>query len=310
MPDRVTGMQVFVRVVAQGSFAAAARTLSLSQTMVTRHISSLEDRLGVTLFHRSTRRLSLTEAGQIYLDGCQRLLADLEGMEQEASAGRIEPRGRLRLNVPVSFAIRYVAPVLAEFSRRYPLVHVELGLDDRVVDLIAEGWDLTLRIRQMAASSLKTRKLAAIRFVVCAAPSYLAKCGTPRAIADLEQHACLSYTLSGVTGMNRWSFGTDGSRTVPVTGPLSASNGDVLREAAIAGQGIVYQPLFIVADALRAGQLVPLVLDAPLFAGLELHAVYAPAATVPPKIRAMIDYLLECYSPHPPWETGLPEGIV
>lgn len=173
MLDRVTSMQVFVRVVSQGSFAAAARTLSLSQTMLTRHIVALEERLGVTLFHRSTRRLSLTEAGENYLLGCRRVLGDLDEMEHEVAAGGREPRGRLRLNAPVSFAIRYLGPVLPEFSRRYPKVSVELGLDDGLVDLIAQGWDLALRIRRMEASSLKARRLARIRFVVCAAPSYL-----------------------------------------------------------------------------------------------------------------------------------------
>ncbi|MBB2202588.1 LysR family transcriptional regulator [Gluconacetobacter tumulisoli] len=302
MLDRITSMQVFVRVVAQGSFAGAARTLSLSQTMVTKHVAALEARLGVPLLHRSTRRLSLTDAGRLFLDGCQRLLSELEEMEHGVAAERHEPRGRLRLNAPVSFAIRHVAPLLPEFSRRYPLVSVELGLNDRTVDLIEEGWDLTLRIRKMTPSSLRIRRLAPIRFVVCAAPSYLARHGTPRTIAELEHHACLGYTLSETVGATRWSFGTKGDRTIPIRGPLSANNGDVLREAAVAGQGIIYQPTFIVADELRSGKLLALSLDAPMMEGPELHAVYAPAATVPLKVRAMIDHLVECYGPIPPWD--------
>ncbi|GBQ31415.1 LysR family transcriptional regulator [Gluconacetobacter azotocaptans] len=305
MLDRITSMQVFVRVVAQGSFAGAARTLSLSQTMVTKHVAALEARLGVALFHRSTRRLSLTDAGRLFLDGCQRLLSELEDMEHEVAAERDEPRGRLRLNAPVSFAIRHVAPILGAFSRRYPLVSVELGVDDRAVDPVEEGWDLTLRIRKMTPSSLRSRRLAPIRFVVCAAPSYLARHGTPRTIAELAHHACLGYTLSDAVGPARWRFGAKGERAIAVRGPLCANNGDVLREAAVAGQGIIYQPSFIVADALRAGQLRALSLDAPLMDGPELHAVYPPAATVALKVRAMIDYLSECYGPLPPWDTGL-----
>lgn len=302
MLDRVTSMQVFVRVVSQGSFAAAARTLSLSQTMVTRHIVALEERLGVTLFQRSTRRLSLTEAGQRYLAGCQRVLGDLDEMEHEVAAEGREPRGRLRLNAPVSFAIRYLGPVLPEFSRRYPKVSVELGLDDGLVDLIAQGWDLTLRIRRMEASSLKARRLASICYVVCAAPSYLNRYGEPKTVAELEIHMCLGYTLSEAVGVGRWSFGRDGEVTVPVSGPLSANNGDVLTQAALAGMGIIYQPLFIVAEAVRRGDLKVLDLGMPLLEGPELQAVYAPGLTVPLKTRVMIDYLVECFGERPPWE--------
>lgn len=170
MLDRITSMQVFVKVVATGNFTAAGRALSLSQTMVTKHITALERQMGVTLFHRSTRKLSLTEAGRLFLEGCQKILADLDEVERTVTAQRREPQGRLRLNAPVSLAIRYVAPLLPEFNRRHPLVTVELGLNDRAVDLIEEGWDLTLRIKHMAPSSLRTRKLAPIRCVVCASP--------------------------------------------------------------------------------------------------------------------------------------------
>ncbi|GBQ93128.1 LysR family transcriptional regulator [Acetobacter nitrogenifigens DSM 23921 = NBRC 105050] len=314
MLDRVTGMQTFVRVVADGSFAAAARSLGMSQTMVTKHIAALETRLGVALFQRSTRRLSLTEAGRRFLDGCQRILPALDDVEQAVAVDAQEPRGTLRLNAPVSFAIRYVAPLLSGFSERYPLVTVDLGLDDRTVDLIEDGWDLALRIRRMAPSSLRARKLASIRMVVCAAPSYLARHGTPATVADLQRHACLGYTLSDAVGTTRWSFGDKGERTAPIRCPLVANNGDALREAAIVGQGIIYQPTFIVADALRSGALVTLAFDAPLLEASQLHAVYAPTPTVSLKVRAMIDYLAEQYGAEryggvPPWEEGLPPPL-
>ncbi|GBQ69423.1 LysR family transcriptional regulator [Ameyamaea chiangmaiensis NBRC 103196] len=302
MLDRVTSMQVFVRVTQLGSLAAAARSLGLSQTMVTKHVAALESRLGVVLFHRSTRRLSLTEAGRLYLERCQRVLSDLDEMEQEVALEGGEPRGTLRLNAPVSFAVRHLGPILPEFSRRYPLVSVELGLNDRLVDLIEEGWDLTLRIRRMVPSSLRARKLASIRMVVCAAPSYLDRHGTPATVAELEHHVCLGYTLSDAVGVGRWRFGPQGSRSVPVRGSLSANNGDVLCAAAIAGQGIIYQPLFLVADALRDGALRVLTLDEAPVEEAGLHAVYAPAAVVPLKVRAMIAFLLECYTPVAPWD--------
>ncbi|GAN63638.1 LysR family transcriptional regulator [Acetobacter indonesiensis NRIC 0313] len=306
MLDRITSMQVFVKVVATGSFTAAGRALCLSQTMVTKHITALETRLGVTLFHRSTRRLSLTEAGRLFLEGCQKILADLEDVEQTVTEQRREPRGRLRLNAPVSFAIRYVAPILPEFSRRYPLVTVELGLNDRAVDLIEEGWDLTLRIRHMAPSSLRSRKLASIRCVVCAAPAYLQQAGVPKTIEDLSHHQCLGYTLGEPGAPNRWHFGLKGERTVSVSGALCANNGDALREAAVAGQGLIYLPVFVVANELRSGLLQTVPLDAPLIEAPPLHAVYAQGQTTPLKVRAMIDYLAECYSPAAPWEQDLP----
>ncbi|MDE7547903.1 LysR substrate-binding domain-containing protein [Acetobacter fabarum] len=305
MLDRFTSMQVFVKVVQLGSFSAAARALALSPTMVTKHVTTLEDRLGVTLFRRSTRHLSLTEAGRLFLEGSQRILSDMEDMELAASAQRREARGHLRLNAPVSFAIRYVAPYLPGFNRLHPHVSVELGLNDRTVDLIDEGWDLTLRIRKMPSSTLRSRRLATIRMVVCAAPAYLDRAGTPTRVEDLSQHQCLGYTLSSTNSANRWSFGEKGEKTVPVSGPLSANNGDVLREAALAGEGIVYQPVFVVSEELRTGRLRALALDLPPVAGPDLHAVYAPGISVSLKIRAMIDYLSQCYAPIPPWEQAL-----
>ncbi|GBQ34106.1 LysR family transcriptional regulator [Acetobacter fabarum] len=305
MLDRFTSMQVFVKVVQLGSFSAAARALALSPTMVTKHVTTLEDRLGVTLFRRSTRHLSLTEAGRLFLEGSQRILADMEDMELTVSEQRHEARGHLRLNAPVSFAIRYVAPYLPEFNRLHPHVSVELGLNDRTVDLIDEGWDLTLRIRKMPSSTLRSRRLATIRMVVCAAPAYLERAGTPTRVEELSQHQCLGYTLSGTNSASRWSFGEKGEKTVPVSGPLSANNGDVLREAALAGEGIVYQPVFVVSEELRTGRLRALTLDLPPVPGPDLHAVYAPGISVSLKIRAMIDYLSQCYTPTPPWEQAL-----
>lgn len=305
MLDRFTSMQVFGKVVSAGSFSGAARVLGLSPTMVTKHIIALETRLGTPLFSRSTRRLSLTEAGRLFLEGSQKILADMEAVEQTVGDQQREPRGMLRVNAPVSFAIRYVAPYLPGFRQRYPQVTVELGLNDRPVDLIEEGWDLALRIRHMPSSALRSRKLAAIRMVVCGAPAYFEQAGTPRTVDELSQHQCLGYTLSDVNNATRWSFGQKGEKSVPVSGPLCANNGDVLREAAVAGAGIVYQPVFVVSHELQSGSLRALTLDYAPLVGPSLHAVYAPGISTPLKVRAMIDYLAECYGPVPPWEQDL-----
>ena len=258
MLDRLTGLEVFAKVAAAGSLSAAARALGMSQTMVTKHIAALESRLGVKLFHRTTRRLSITEAGRNYLESSERILAEIEAADAAVAADRVEPRGLLRLNAPVSFGTRQIAPLLAEFAQRHPRVTVELGLNDRLVDLAEEGWDLAIRIGNLSNSSLIARRIAPCRIAVCAAPSYLKAHGTPRTVASLADHNCLGYTLSqrhSGRSMGVWRTGDVG---VQVSGNLRANNGDALRAAAIAGQGIIHQPTFIVADDIRAGRLVAL----------------------------------------------------
>ena len=270
MLDRLTGLEVFARVAGAGSLSAAARALGMSQTMVTKHIAALESRLGVKLFHRTTRRLSITEAGRNYLESSARILAEIEAADAAVAADRVEPRGLLRLNAPVSFGARQIAPLLAEFAQRHPRVTVELGLNDRLVDLVEEGWDLAIRIGNLSNSSLIARRIAPCRIVVCAAPSYLKARGTPRTVASLADHNCLGYTLSQRTPVDRWVFGADVG--VQISGNLRANNGDALRAAAIAGQGIIHQPTFIVADDIREGRLVALALDQPT---VELGGIYA-----------------------------------
>jgi DNA-binding transcriptional LysR family regulator len=306
MLDRVTGLQVFARVAALGSLSAAARVLSMSQTMATKHMAALEDRLGSKLLHRTTRRIGLTEAGRAYLDAVERILADMDEADALATAATVEARGTLRLNVPVSFGIREIAPLLPELARRHPKLTVDLGLNDRQVDIIEEGWDLAVRIGTMKDSGLTARRLAPCSTVVCAAPLYLAEHGTPRTIADLEQHVCLGYTLSQSVGADRWWFGADGGRRVAVRGSLKANNGDALVAAAIAGQGIIYQPTFLVRREIAAGQLVPLALDVTTLDLAGVFAVYPAARRPPAKVRVTIDFLAEMFGPVAPWERRVP----
>jgi len=299
--DRLTGLEVFAKVAKSGSFSAAGRAMGLSQTMVTKHITALEARLGVKLFHRSTRRLSLTEAGRNYLDASARVLADLEAADSAVAADRFEPRGVLRLNAPVTFGEREIAPLLPEFARRHPRVTVDLGLNDRLVDLAEEGWDLAIRIGNLSDSSLIARRIAPCRTVVCAAPSYLKAHGAPRTVAELKEHNCLGYTLSRRNSADRWAFGARGDVTVQVAGNLRANNGDALRAAAVAGQGLIYQPTFIVADDIRAGRLNVLALDHPTF-DAGIHGVFLPEPYPAAKVRALIDYLAARFAPEPPWD--------
>jgi DNA-binding transcriptional LysR family regulator len=267
----------------------------------------MEERLGVKLVHRTTRRVTLTDTGRRYLDAAERIVAEFEEAETAASVDRLEPRGTLRVNVPVSFGAREIAPLLPEFARLYPSLIVDLGLNDRVVDLIEEGWDMAVRVGRVAESTMIVRKLAPCGAALCAAPAYLAQKGIPRSVTDLKDHNCLGYTLSQTLGSERWSFGADGAVTVPVTGKLRANNGDALVAAAVAGQGLIYQPTFLVSTEIRAGRLICLALDHP---AIELPGVFAlyPADPRPPaKVRAFIDFLAKRFGSVPPWHLSKPE---
>jgi DNA-binding transcriptional LysR family regulator len=192
--------------------------------------------------------------------------------------------------------------LLPEFACRHPHVTVELGLNDRLVDLAEEGWDLAIRIGNLTDSSLIARRIAPCRTVLCAAPSYLAARGTPRRVADLKEHNCLGYTLSQVNGAERWMFGLRGDVVVPVAGNLRANNGDALRAAAIAGQGLIYQPSFVVADDLKAATLVRIALDHATVEIGGIYGIYLPEPHPAAKVRAFIDFLIERFTPEPPWD--------
>ncbi|WP_193074537.1 LysR family transcriptional regulator [Pseudomonas sp. FME51] len=298
--DRVTSMRVFVRAASAGSLSAAARHLGMSPAMATKHVNALEARLGVKLFHRTTRRLSLTEAGSNYMEACQRILPEIDEAEAAATSQRVKATGLLRMNVPLSFGTRFIAPLISAFSQRHPEVKIELGLSDAQLDLIAGSWDLAIRIGRLADSPLQTRRLGDSCMLVCASPDYLDQRGVPRQIGDLAQHNCLSYTLSAMQDSQHWAFGNQGEFRVPINGDLLANNGDALLAAAVAGQGIIYQPHFIVGEALARGELVALELDKPVIELGGIHVLYPPDRRPPAKVRVMIDYLAEAFSHTPP----------
>lgn len=292
--DRFSEIRAFVCVAELGSFAAAAERLELSRAMVTKLVSSLEGRLGVRLMHRTTRRLSLTEAGETYLGQAGGLLAELDDLDARLSQGASSPVGRLRVSAPVSFGMRYLGRVVAGFHQQYPQIEVELNLNDRRVDLVEEGFDLGLRVSNLSDSSLVARRLARIRDLVVAAPSYLQRCGTPATPADLAEHQCLLYALT--TQPNLWDFtAPDGSSgRVKVKGMLRANNGDILTDAAIHGMGVILQPRFLVEQGLAEGTLVPLLSDYDWHC-LDLSAVYPARRHVPGKVRAFVDYLQQFF---------------
>ncbi|WP_208787080.1 LysR family transcriptional regulator [Yersinia canariae] len=296
-------MNVFTRAARVGSISAAARTLNLSASMATKHLDALEAKLGVRLFQRSTRKLSLTEAGQQYLQALNRLLPELEEVENRLASLRVEATGILRLNAPLSFGARYIAPLIGEFHRQHPDVIVELGLNDRVVDLIEEGWDLTIRTGPLADSRLVSRQLADCRMVICAAPSYWHRAGTPQVPADLCHHNCLGSMISSIAGIDEWRFGSKLNHKVAVSGALRANNGDALLAAAVAGLGVIYEPEFIVADALTRGELERVELGSePVLLG-GIHLVYSTRQAFPAKMRVMTTFLVDAFREHCPWDT-------
>lgn len=308
MLDRFQGLQILLKVVELGSISGAARALRMSPTMATKHIAALEERLGARLLHRTTRKVTPTEIGRTYLQAAERILADLQEADAAAAADKLVVRGLLRVNVPVSFGTIAIAPLLSDLAGRHPDLIVDLGLNDRLVDLVEEGWDLAIRIGRLEDSPMIARRLAPCGMAVCASPDYLARHGRPKQIAELGNHRCLGYTLSSRVGPNSWSFGSHGDIKVPVSGPLRAGNGDALVTAAIAGMGIVYQPTFIVAEAVADGRLEIVELDHPPFELAHIYAVYPPNQHLPAKVRVFIDFLIERLAGKPPWQRRIEEA--
>jgi DNA-binding transcriptional LysR family regulator len=282
-------MHTFAKVVELGAFAAAAARLELAPSAVTKQVAFLERKYGVRLLNRTTRKLSLTDAGRAFYERIRPLLAELEELELALQADIQRPSGKLRISAPFSFGILHLGPAVAEFMRLYPEVAVDLELSDRRVDLVEEGFDLALRIAPMGDSTLVARQLAEIKIIVCAAPSYLAEHGTPQHPDDLKQHSCLNYTYS--SSGNVWDFVKDGqTHLVSVEGSFRANNGDVIRTAALAGHGLIMQPDFIIGADLAAGRLVP-VLPEYNVPSIGLYAVYPHRRFLSAKVRSFVEHL-------------------
>jgi DNA-binding transcriptional LysR family regulator len=284
-------MRLFVQVMESGSFTAAADQLGLSKQYVSRRLMQLEGRLGTRLLNRSTRRLDVTPPGQSYYESAVRLLGEVEQVEQGIAGQNAEPRGKIRLSAPLSFAVAHLGCILPQFLQRYPQVSVELDLSDRPVDLLGEGYDVVLRIGVLEDSSLIARRIASIPRVYCCSPGYLAEHGEPQTPEDLAEHQCLPY---GHSRQVQWQFQNKGKPLIQaVSGRIRANNGEVLKDAAIAGLGITYLPLFIVGDALADGRLVS-VLDAYATEALQLSAVYPQHRQSSRAVQVLVEFLREC----------------
>ena len=300
--DRLAAMQTFVRVAEAGSFTAVADQLNVARSAVTRQIASLEAHLGVKLMARSTRRLSLTSAGATYLEQCRDILDRIAEAEGDLAGERQTLRGAIRTTVPLTFGLLHLTPLILEFSKAHPDIRIDLDFNDRRVNLIEEAMDLALRITDRLPETTVARRLTTCRSVALASPAYLKLHGEPKHPDELAQRACLAYSL---TSRSSWTFIIDGvPHAVEISGPITANNGNALQEAAIHGMGIVYQPTFIAADAIRRGELVPILKKFPAPV-LGMFAVFPGTRFVPQRVRAFVDFLAARFGPEPYWDQGL-----
>lgn len=286
----------FVRVAELGSYTRAAEALDISRTRVSRQVMALEEALGARLIQRTTRRLHLTEAGERYLVRAQGILQALDEAAAEVGQGTSDVRGRLRVNGPMSFGTRYLAPLVAQFMHSHPALEVRLDLNDRRVDLLEEGYDVAIRIGSLPDSSLVARRLTRCRLLFCASPAYLAAHGEPSSVKALAEHRCLRYR-SGQQSAD-WKIAT---QSLTVNGPLESNNGDVLTHAAEAGLGIAQQPSFLVTESIANGRLVPILTSEPAVR-LDVHALYPARRYLPAKVERFIDLLTEAWGDPPVWE--------
>lgn len=303
MKDRLNGMRVFAQVVEAKSFSAAADKLGMSKSLTSRHVSALERALSVKLLNRSTRRLSLTEAGAVFYEHCARIVQEAEVAEQRLARTQSEPAGLVRVTAVPAFAVRQVLPALTEFYRKYPKIQVKLSCSNRALDLGDEGFDLGIRVSFDPPANLVARKLAANRSVLCASPAYLKRHGMPRRVEDLRKHECVLFPALAPKGV--WTLRRDGRKySVPVTGVFETDEMDVVRAAVAAGFGIGILPLYVARDALQRGQLVPLLRQFQALPESAIYLVYLPNRTLSSRVRALIDFLAERFGPIPSWEVG------
>lgn len=299
--DKLISMKVFAHVTKSRSFAGAAKELGISRAMATKHVMHLENSLGVRLLNRTTRKISLTEAGAAYLERCQQILEDIEETELSVTQLHTEPQGLLRISTPPFFGTFHLAPTIAAYMEQYPKVKVDLVVLGGVVDVVAEGLDLAIRLGEQPDSSLIARRLASSPRVVCGAPAYFKKHGHPATPSELRHHNCL--VNWGFEPHDYWKFtDLDGEAiTVKVSGNLQANTADPLRLAAIHGLGLVLLPTYIVGQDLIKHRLEPVLQDFEL-PSMDIFAVYPHRRHLSAKVRTFLDFLSERLHPVPYWE--------
>lgn len=314
--DMFAAVKAFVAVVDEGGFAPAARQAGQAASSFTRHVDALEAALGTKLLNRSTRKITLTPAGEVYFPQAQRLLSALEEAQRSVLEGDGTPRGLLRISLPASFARLHVTPFLPRFMAEYPGIELDLQMSDAVIDLVGQRVDVAIRLGALESSSLIARRLAPHRRIVCASPTYLARQPVPSCPADLANHACLVFAFA--EGERRWRFVRDGEvEQIRVTGPLRANQAEALLEAALAGFGLVMLPTWLAGEAIAQGALQPVLTDwhadigrpgsggPPAAQEGGIHALYLPDRRASLKVRAFVDFLAARFGSPPYWERAL-----
>ncbi len=300
MIDHASEMAAFVRVVDSRGFSAAAGSLGLSPSAVSKLVTRLETRLGVRLLQRTTRALHLTAEGEAFYEAARRIVSDIESIETQIAGQRDTPHGLLKVTASLAFSTHQLAPVILEFMARHPQVQLELQSTDRVVDMVEEGIDVAIRIGRLADTSFMARKIGEDKRLICATPSYLARHGTPRRPEDLARHNCIVSRERPY--LNRWQFRIDGEiREIEVTGRVALSEGEMQMQLALQGVGIVRLTRLTMAQAIREGTLVPLLSDFLADEPVPIHAVYPHRRHLAPKVPAFVNFLIEKFTP-PPWE--------
>jgi len=297
-------IKAFTQIVEAGSITAAAERLSLAKSAVSRRLSELEERLGVELFHRTTRKMTLTESGQGFYERSRRILADLEEAENAVSQAHQELSGELRVAAPLSFGVMHLGPAITEFQKLHPAIRFDIDFNDRQIDLIQEGFDVGIRIADLEDSSLIARKLASNSVVVCASPDYLDKHGTPTTPEELIDHHCLTYSY--LPNPNHWNFidMLGQVQTIRIKNSMQSNSGNYLRDAAIAGLGVLRQPTFIAYDAIKKKELVPILQDYEI-PRVNAYAIYPPTRHLSQRVRTFIDFLVARFEGVPYWEQCL-----
>lgn len=295
--DTFGTMPVFVAVVESGGFSSAARKLGVSKSAVSKRITQLEDKLGVQLLYRTTRRLNLTEAGEHYFANAVKAMAYAREAEDSVTQLQATPQGRLRINIPMSFGRLHIAPLIPEFIELYPGVHVDMVMDDRIVDLVENGFDIAIRGGDLPDSTLIARKLAPIRNVLCASPAYIVQHRMPRTPADLAEHNCLLFSYSA----SEWSFSKQGeAKTVRVSGRYQVNNSEALREALLQGIGIARIPTFVVGLDIMEGRLVEVLSEYQMPTKM-LYALFLKRQHLPAKVRVFIDFVVKRFGDDEPY---------
>ena len=299
--DKLTTMKTFLAVVQEGSFSKAADKLDISPQLVSKYISALEDNLHTRLLHRTTRKVSVTEAGNQYYQRCQQVLVDIEDMENSLNNLSENVSGVLSISAPMSFGTKHLAGLLVDFQKQYPNLKLDLRLTDQYVDIVEQGIDIALRIGVLKNSTLIAKKIAPIRLAVFASPDYLERHGTPQTLLDLQSHNYLRYSLSEPT---KRLFGVNELKSeLKLESNFVANNGDLLLNTAIAGGGIAMQPTFIAGEALAQGKVVRILQDYEPDP-MGLYMVYANRQFLPSKVRAFVDFASDFYGDTPYWDLG------